>query len=168
MLSNMESSSEVPPVPPTPEEATAALRDARDASRSMAGLELPAEYSLLTGSANALFAYGVAVGNSDWRFGQLAFVASLMVLIGVGLVAKERFKRRNGAWVNGLGGPRSTWRPVAAFVVVLVVCIVGATALMVAGHPVWSALVALVALPLTAVSDRWWMAAYRRAAGTGA
>lgn len=169
MLSNMESSPQVPPAGrPSPEEAAAALRDARDASRSMAGLELPREYSLLTGSANAVFAYGVAVGNSDWRFGQVAFIASLMVLIGAGLVAKERFRRRNGAWVNGFGGPRATWRPVAAFVVVLVVCIVGATALMVAGHPVWSAVVALLALPLTAVSDRWWMAAYRRGAGAGA
>ena len=161
----MESSEQVPPPPaPSPDEAAAALRAAGSASRAtMTGLVLPRGYSLLTGSANAVFAYGVAVGNSDWRLGQVAFIASLLLLIAVGLVAKERFRRRNGAWVNGFGGPRATWRPIAAFVVVLIVCIVGATALMVAGHPVLSAAVALVALPLTAVADRWWMAAYRAA-----
>ena len=169
ILSNMESSENGPPAaPPTADEAAAALREAESASRStVTGLVLPRGYSLMTGSANAVFAYGVAVSNGDWRFGQVAFVASLLLMVGVGLVAKERFRRRNGAWVNGFGGPRATWRPIAAFLVVLVVCIVGATALMVAGHPVLSAVVALVALPLTAVADRWWMAAYR-AVGAGA
>lgn len=169
MLSNMESSSHVPPPGrPTPEEAASALRDAAHAAHATrTGLVLPRGYSLMTGAANAVFAYGIAAGNSDWRFGQVAFVASLLLMIAVGLAAKERFRRCNGAWVSGFGGPRATWRAVGAFVVVLVVCIVGATALMVAGHPVWSALVALAALPLTAVADRWWMAAYR-ATGAGA
>lgn len=169
MLSIMESSEHASHTHrPSREEAAAALRQAHDARRStMTGLTLPRGYSLMTGSANAVFAYGVAAGTSDWRLGPVVFTLSLLVTITVGLLAKRRFRRHNGAWVDGFGGPRATWRPVAAFVVVLVLCIVGATALMVAGHPVWAALVALTAVPLTAVADRWWMAAYR-AAGTRA
>lgn len=170
MLSDMESSKQVPSAgPPSPEEAAAALREAETASRAtMTGLVLPGGYSLITGSANAVAAYGVAVSNTGWRFSHLALAASLAVLAAAALVAKRRFQRRNGAWVNGFGGPRATWRAIAAFIVVFAGCVVGATALMVGGHPVWAALVALLALPLTAVADRWWMAAYRAAAREGA
>lgn len=169
LLSNMESSEQIPPAaPPTPDEAAAALREAQRASRStMTGLVLPKGDSLMRGSANAVYASGVAVAVSDWRFGRYAFFASLLVVLCVAFLSKRRFRRRNGAWVHGFNGPRATWRPVAAFVVVLVVSIVGATALMVTGHPVLSAAVAGLALPLTVVTDRWWMAAYR-AAGAGA
>ena len=165
----MESSEHVPPdAAPSPDEAAAALREAQRASSStMTRLVLPRGDSLMRGSANAVYAYGVAVAFSDWRFGQFVFFASLLVVLSVAFLSKRRFRRRNGAWVHGFNGPRPTRRPTTAFVGVLVVCVVGATALMVTGHPVLSAAVAVLAIPLTVVTDRWWMAAYR-SAGAGA
>lgn len=158
MLSDMESESV------THDEARRAL-DQATADRTAFGrsLVLPRAYSLLTGTGNALFVYGIALGNSDWSFGALAFVLGLAAQASLALVAIRAFRERNGAWVSGMAGPRSTKGVIAAFVTVLLPCIVASTWLMVADHPVWSAVVAACALPLTAVADRWWMARYRAA-----
>lgn len=148
---------------PTADEAARALAAAGAASREMAtSLRLPRFYSLITGTCNALFTYGIALGNSDWALGQVAFMLSLVALVGGAYVARRQFTQLNGAWVSGVSGPRATWRVIGAFLLVLVACVVGAVALMVAGHPLLSAGAALSALPLTAVADRWWMAAYRK------
>ncbi|HVL05895.1 MAG TPA: hypothetical protein VM388_07895 [Acidimicrobiales bacterium] len=129
----------------------------------VARLAMPRGYSLVTGSGNAALAYGIALGNSTWRFGTVAFVLALAVQVAALASATRMFRARNGAsvtGVSGFGGPRSTRVVVGLFIVVLVPCIVGATWSMVAGFPVLSALVALCALPATAVADRWWMARY--------
>lgn len=124
-------------------------------------LTLPPEYSLITGIGNAALVYGVAVGNSTWRFASVAFVVGLIIAVTAMAIAMRRFRARNGAWVGGLSGPRSTRVVAAWFLGFLLACIVGATWLMVAGHPILSALVALSVVPGTAVGDRWWMARYR-------
>lgn len=148
----------------THDEALDARRDAAAArARLRRDLTLPPTYSLLTGTGNALFVFGIALGNSDWSFGSLAFVLGLVCQAGLALLAIRSFRERNGAWVSGFAGPRSTKVALAAFVVVLLPCIVASTWLMIADHPVWSAVVAACVLPLTAVADRWWMARFRAA-----
>ena len=152
------------PDPPGPDEARTALAAVERAARGAAvQVELPASYSLLTGTGNAVFVYGIAVGNSDWRFGSAAFVVSLAAFALLAVLARGRFRERNGVWINGLRGPGGALLVVAGFLAIFVPCIAGSTVLMIVGHPVWSAVVALAALPLTALADRAWLAAFRRA-----
>lgn len=126
-------------------------------------LTLPPGYSLLTGTGNAVFVFGIALGNSDWRFGSLAFVVGLAVQATAAALAMRRFREHNGAWVSGISGTRPTHLVILAFLATLVPCIVVSTWLMVRHHGVASALVAGCALPLTAAADRWWMARYHAA-----
>lgn len=153
-----------PGVPPnySKADARAALDDAASARTGFAhDLRLPPGYSLLTGTGNAAFTFGVALGNSEWRFATVAFVLGLACQLTAAAIAVRLFQRVNGAWVNGLGGPRATWPMIAPFLAVLIPCIVVSTWLMVEGHGVVSLLVALTLVPLTAIADRWWMARFR-------
>ena len=146
-------------------DAQAALAQAEEARQEIAqDLRLPPGYSLLTGLGSVALVYGIALGNSDWRFGPLAFVLGLVIQLTLASVAVRRFRTLNGAWVGGLSGYGSTWPVIVAVLLVLVPCIVAATWLMVAGHPVLSLLVALCALPLTIALDRWWMHRFRHGA----
>lgn len=126
---------------------------------------MPSRYSLVSGLGNAAFAYGIALGNSTWRFGTVAFIVGLALQLAAHRTAIRLFRARNGAslrGVSGFSGPRSTWMVVGLFVVALVACIVAATWLMVAERPGWSAVAAVCAVPLTVAADRMWMARYRR------
>jgi hypothetical protein len=118
---------------------------------------------VITGAGNAVFVFGIAVGNSEWRFASLAFVMGMLVQVAAVGTAIGRFKRLNGAWISGFSGPRSTWPVAAMFLAILILLIVVSTWLMVERNGVASALVALCALPLTALGNRWWMARYRAA-----
>ena len=159
----MESSSHANPA--SGADAQAALAQAEEARQEIArDLRLPPGYSLLTGLGSVALVYGIALGNSDWRFGPLAFVFGLVMQLALVSVAVRRFRTLNGAWVGGLSGYGSTWPVIVAVLLVLVPCIVAATWLMVAGHPVLSLLVALCALPLTIALDRWWMHRFRHGA----
>jgi hypothetical protein len=146
-------------------DAQEALRGAAAARDQLArDLRLPRGYHLITGAGNAALVFGVAVGNSEWRFGSLFFVTALTVAVAALGAAHGCFKRLNGAWISGFGGTRSTWPITAIVVAILIALIVVSTWLMIDGHGVASALVAVLALPLTAVGNRWWMARYRAAA----
>jgi hypothetical protein len=82
--------------------------------------------------------------------------------------AMQRFRALNGVWVGGhQGGPR-TWTVLAAFMVGIGVCVLGATLLTVHDHGVLAALVAVLTIPLTFVADRVWMSRYRSTVGSGA
>ncbi len=154
-----------PWVPPSADQARSDLAESAASRDAFVGdLTLPPGYSLITGFGNAALAYGVALGNSTWRFGSVAFIVGLAIEVSALAFATSRFRARNGAelrGVNGFRGPRSTRLVVALFLAILIPCIIGATWLMVAEHPVLSALVALCAVPATAVADRWWLARYR-------
>ncbi len=145
-------------------DARAALDDAAAARDGFANdLKLPRGYSLTTGTGNAAFTFGIAVGNSSWQFGPVAFALGLVCQATAAGFAIRRFRQANGAWVSGFNGPRATWPVIAAFLLALVPCIVLSTWLMVEGHGIASALVALCVVPLTAIADRWWMARFRTA-----
>ncbi len=160
MLSGAESSRDI-----TPAAARAALEDARRARSSFAGdLVLPRGYSLLTGAGNAALVGGVAAGNSDWSFGSAAFVLGLLAQLAATAEARRRFKQRNGAWIDGLGGRRASVMVAALFVALILVLCVAAAWLTVGDRPVLAALVALAAVPSTALVDRWWMARHRAGA----
>ena len=163
MLSIMENSHR--PSRSLPEaDARAALDDAAAARVGFAhDLRLPPGYSLTTGIGNAALTFGIALGNSNWRFGPVAFALSLVCQAAAAAFAIRRFRETNGAWVSGFNGPRGTWPAVAAFLLALVPSIVLSTWLMVEGHGLASALVALCVIPLTAIADRWWMARFRAA-----
>ena len=95
----------------TGSDARLALEQAATARAGFAGdLTLPAGYSLLTGTGNAVFTYGIALGNSEWRFGSLAFVLGITLQAVVTAVAMRRFRDHNGAWVSGI---RSSSRSVS-------------------------------------------------------
>jgi membrane protein implicated in regulation of membrane protease activity len=167
MESYSASSSSDRAAPPTPTSAAADISAAHEARASFAAeMALPAGYSLVTGLGYAALAFGVALGNSEWRFGSLAFVVSLLATAAASAIGVRMFKARNGAALRGPGGldgPRSTWPVLAAFLVGYVACIVGATWLMVAGYPALSALLALSLVPAAHVADRRWLDRYRSA-----
>jgi hypothetical protein len=163
ILSVVES---IGPQQPLPRSADAreAFHEAAEAKRQFAReLRLPRGYSVIAGAGNAVFIFAVALGNSEWRFASLAFVTGLVVQVFATGIASRRFKRLNGAWVSGFGGPRATWSVIGLFAASLIALIVASTWLMVDSQGVLSALVALCALPLTTLGDRWWMARYRAA-----
>lgn len=160
MFSDMESSEALPHA--TVSEARQALDVlAADNAAFREGLQLPRHYSLLTGTGNAVFVYGIALGNSSWRFGVVAFVVGLAAQLGAASIAIRAFRRRNGAWISGFAGPRATKSVVLAFLIALAPCIIGAAWLAIDDRLLLSALVSACALPATAIADRWWMARYR-------
>jgi hypothetical protein len=169
MLSNMESHERLNHDQITAHQAEVLLRTSREAQRTIAGgLQLPPGYSLATGIANAVLVAGVAVGNSEFRFGGAVFAATLAVVFLLQRWAIQRFRALNGVWIGGHQGGRRTWFVMAVFVATLMACVLAATLLTVRHHGWLAALVAVLTIPLTFVVDRWWMSRCRAAAGSGA